>query len=93
MTNNHVVDGANEIKVKLADGREFDASIVGRDPKTDLALIRIKALRTLHPYDGQFGGAQGRQLGRRDRQPLRPRTDGDGRDRQCQGQDNRLRAL
>jgi serine protease Do len=49
VTNNHVVDGANEIKVKLADGREFDASIVGRDPKTDLALIRIKGASNLTP--------------------------------------------
>ncbi len=49
VTNNHVVDGANEIKVKLADGREFDAAVVGRDPKTDLALIRIKGVSGLKP--------------------------------------------
>ncbi|HBL22979.1 MAG TPA: peptidase [Deltaproteobacteria bacterium] len=49
VTNNHVVDGANEIKVKLADGREFDAVVVGRDPKTDLALIKIKGTSGLKP--------------------------------------------
>jgi len=49
VTNNHVVDGANEIKVKLADGREFDANVVGRDPKTDLALIRINGASNLTP--------------------------------------------
>ena len=49
VTNNHVIDGASEIKVKLADGREFDAKIVGRDPKTDLALIRIKGVSDLVP--------------------------------------------
>ncbi len=41
ITNNHVVDNAEEIKVKLADGREFTAKVVGRDAKTDLALIKI----------------------------------------------------
>lgn len=44
ITNNHVVEGADEIKVKLADGREFKAKVVGRDPKTDLALIKITTL-------------------------------------------------
>jgi serine protease Do len=43
ITNNHVVEGAQEIKVKLADGREFTAKVVGRDPKTDLALIKISS--------------------------------------------------
>jgi len=44
ITNNHVVEGADEIKVKLADGREFKAKVIGRDPKTDLALIKITTL-------------------------------------------------
>jgi serine protease Do len=44
ITNNHVVEGADEIKVKLADGREFKAKVIGRDPKTDLALIKISSL-------------------------------------------------
>jgi len=44
ITNNHVVEGADEIKVKLADGREFKAKVVGRDSKTDLALIKISSL-------------------------------------------------
>jgi serine protease Do len=42
LTNNHVVDKTDEIKVKLADEREFSAKIIGRDRKTDLALIRIE---------------------------------------------------
>ncbi len=44
LTNNHVVDNADEIKVKLADGRELKAKVVGRDKKTDLALIKISSL-------------------------------------------------
>jgi serine protease Do len=41
LTNNHVIEHAEQIKVKLADEKEFDARVVGRDPKTDLAVIKI----------------------------------------------------
>lgn len=43
VTNNHVVEGADNIKVTLANKREYPAKVIGRDPKTDLALIKIKA--------------------------------------------------
>ena len=49
LTNNHVVEKTDEIKVTLADKREFRAKIIGRDPKTDLALIRIEADTPLEP--------------------------------------------
>jgi serine protease Do len=42
VTNNHVVDQADEVKVATQDNRQFDAQVVGSDPKTDLALLRIK---------------------------------------------------
>jgi len=42
VTNNHVVDGATAIRVKLADGRDLPARVVGRDSKTDLALLKIE---------------------------------------------------
>lgn len=43
VTNNHVVENADKIKVKLTSGKEYDAEIVGRDPKTDIALIQVPA--------------------------------------------------
>jgi len=43
LTNNHVVGDADNVKVKLVDGREFEAEIVGTDPKSDVALIKVKA--------------------------------------------------
>src|SRR3989339_306911 len=43
VTNNHVVENADKIKVILKDQKEFDAEIVGRDEKTDLALIKINS--------------------------------------------------
>jgi serine protease Do len=43
LTNNHVVEKASSIKVKLSDGKEYDAKVVGKDGKTDIALIRINA--------------------------------------------------
>ena len=42
MTNNHVVMGANEVEVTLTDGREFKATVVGQDPNTDIAVIKIE---------------------------------------------------
>jgi serine protease Do len=42
-TNNHVIENASEIKIILPDKREFSAELIGRDPNTDLALLKIKA--------------------------------------------------
>jgi serine protease Do len=43
LTNNHVLKNANEIQVTLSDGRTFTAKVVGTDPRTDIALIRVQA--------------------------------------------------
>jgi serine protease Do len=42
LTNNHVVEEADQIKVKLANGKEYEGKVIGRDPKTDLALVKIE---------------------------------------------------
>ena len=42
VTNNHVIDGADEISVKLNDNREFKGRVIGTDPSTDLALVKIE---------------------------------------------------
>jgi serine protease Do len=43
LTNNHVVDGATDVRITLSDKREFKARIVGADPKTDVAVLKIDA--------------------------------------------------
>ncbi|WKV07772.1 trypsin-like peptidase domain-containing protein [Thermoanaerobacterium sp. CMT5567-10] len=43
VTNNHVVDGASKITVNLSDGRKFPAQLIGKDAKTDLAVLKINA--------------------------------------------------
>jgi len=71
LTNNHVVDGATDVKVSLRDHREFSAKIVGTDPKTDVAVLKIDAtgLRPLTLGDssktriGQFALAIGDPFG------------------------------
>jgi serine protease Do len=47
VTNNHVIEDADQIKVKLDDDNEFDAEVVGRDPNTDLALLKIESEKEL----------------------------------------------
>ena len=60
VTNNHVVENASKLRVKLNDGRTFDAKIIGRDPATDVALIKVEAenLPTL-----PFGSSDALRLG------------------------------
>ncbi len=48
LTNNHVIDQADQIKVKLWNGKEYEGKVVGRDPKTDLALVKINGASDLH---------------------------------------------
>jgi serine protease Do len=61
LTNEHVVDGADEIKVKLADGRTFAGTVRGLDAKLDLALIKIEAGKDL-PV-ARLGNSDGVRIG------------------------------
>ena len=62
VTNNHVVDGADEIKVNTSDKREFKAKVVGTDAQSDLAVLRLEGnLTGLVPLD--FGDSSHLQLG------------------------------
>jgi serine protease Do len=51
VTNNHVIENADKIKVKLNNGKEYDAEIVGRDPKTDIALVKAEGLSGFHAVE------------------------------------------
>jgi len=61
LTNNHVVEEADQIKVKLANGKEYEGKVVGRDPKTDLALIKIEGSPDLQPL--KLGSSEDLKVG------------------------------
>ena len=71
LTNNHVVGGANEIKIFLPDKREFSGEIVGTDPKTDVAVVKISQTNlpvltfgdSAHVQVGDFAVAVGNPFG------------------------------
>ncbi len=58
VTNNHVVDGADEVKVTLGDGREFTAKVTGKDAQSDIAVVKIEATNLPHVDFGQSDGVQ-----------------------------------
>lgn len=61
VTNNHVIEDAEDISVVLADGSRLDAELVGRDPKTDLALIKVSAEK---PFPAlRFGNSDETRVG------------------------------
>lgn len=61
VTNNHVISGADKIQVNFSDGRNLDAEVVGRDSKTDLALLRVKPDQPLHAVE--LGDSDGVRVG------------------------------
>ena len=60
LTNNHVVADADKVTVRLLDNREFDARVIGRDPRTDVAVIKINA-HDLSPLS--FGNSDDSRIG------------------------------
>ncbi|HWP25221.1 MAG TPA: DegQ family serine endoprotease [Xanthobacteraceae bacterium] len=62
VTNFHVIDGADEIKVSLADKREFEAEVVLKDARTDLAVLTLKDVRERFPVV-EFGSSDDLQVG------------------------------
>lgn len=56
LTNNHVIAEGSEITVKLEDGRELEASIIGTDPRSDLAVIKVEAKDLPHATLGDSDG-------------------------------------
>lgn len=61
ITNNHVIEGMSEVKVTLADRREFEAEIVLRDPRTDLAVLRLKNATDINAIE--MGDADALEVG------------------------------
>jgi Do/DeqQ family serine protease len=61
ITNNHVIENMTEVKVALADRREFEAQIVLRDPRTDLAVLKLKGASTLQVLE--LGDSEALQVG------------------------------
>jgi serine protease Do len=60
VTNNHVVENAKEVQVSFQGGDEYDATVIGTDPKTDLALLKIKSDKTFKPVKlSEDGGKVG----------------------------------
>ncbi len=62
LTNNHVVEKADEIKIKIVSGKEYDAKVVARDSKTDIALIKVKADSDF-PKPAQLGDSDAMRVG------------------------------
>lgn len=58
LTNNHVVENAQEIKVRLNDDREFTAKLIGRDPDTDIAVLQIEAEKLVAVSMGDSGALE-----------------------------------
>ena len=61
VTNNHVIEDADNIKVRLADEKEYDGKVVGRDPNTDLALVKIDGATDLVPL--KLGDSEALKVG------------------------------
>ncbi len=80
MTNNHVVEKAASVEVQLDDGKTYPAKVIGTDPRTDLALIKVEGNSFPFVKLAEKDSAH-RRLGARGRQSVRPRRHRDRRHR------------
>jgi S1-C subfamily serine protease len=92
LTNNHVVDGADEINIELSDGRTLDAKVIGTDKPSDLALLKVGGLELPRGGVRQLRRRQGRRRRARGRQPARRGPDRDDGDHQREEPIDRRRA-
>ena len=81
VTNNHVVDGADKVEVTTDDGKTYTAKVIGTDPRTDLALIKVEGRSELPVRQTVRQQAADRRLGAGGRQSVRPRRHRDRRHR------------
>ena len=93
VTNNHVVDHAKSVQVTTDDGKTYTAKVIGTDPKTDLALIKVDGKNDFPFVNFADRQAARRRLGGRGRQSVRPRRHRDRRHRLGRGPRHRLRPL
>jgi serine protease Do len=85
LTNHHVVDGADEVRVRMSDRREFVAEVIGSDQQSDVALLKIEASGLPAMRIGRSRSAAPRTVGSRDRLAVRTGPLGDRRHRQRGG--------
>ena len=93
VTNNHVVDRANNVQVTADDGRTYTARVIGTDPRTDLALIKVDGRNDFPLRHARRSAAAHRRLGAGGRQSVRPRRHGDRRHRLGERPRHRRRSL
>jgi serine protease Do len=93
VTNNHVIEGAREILVGFHDGTRRGAVVVGRDEKTDIALLPGRRPKPLRPRHSAIPMARGGRLGAGDRQSVRAWRQRFGGNYQCAQSAARCRDL
>ena len=93
VTNNHVVDRATSVQVTTDDGSTYTARVIGTDPRTDLALIKIDGRNDFPHVTLSETPAAHRRLGAGGRQSVRPRRHRDRRHRVGERTRHRRRPL
>ena len=85
LTNHHVIEAADEIEIALNDGRQAKAILVGSDPESDLAVLKVELKNLPAITFGRPDQAERRGRGAGDRKPFRGRSNRDAGDRQRPG--------